>query len=233
MMYIDKTKRESNIFGEVDNSVHSTFEAYFRNEIEIFELNKFFLEIYEDNVKSPVPQNLVKYNYEENNKTLISEYFKNTNFNKYDYEVLCIEDRIEYETYGVKIVVKPDLILRRLSDGKVILFDYKTSKYDKAKHSGYTYQCSLYKNLFEKVKGIMIDEMAIIYVKEKTKKRGETPVDGKTVEVVYDEKVLDRFLYDISNILAERDWKPNLDQFFCNSLCSVRSMCEQKQYTFG
>jgi putative RecB family exonuclease len=233
LMYLDKMKRESNIFGELGNATHSTFEAYFRDEAEIFELKELFLDNCKKQVKTPAPDSLLKYNYEENNINLISEYFSHTELDKSKYEVLCIEDKIEYEIHGIKIVIRPDLIVRRIEDEKVLLFDYKTSKYSKDSHAGYAYQCSLYKYIFEIVRGIHIDEMWIIYVKEKTKKRGQEPKDGKTVELLYDEKVMNRFLYDVSGILAERDWKANLDQFFCNSLCSVRKSCKQKEYTFG
>ncbi len=233
LTYIDRKKRVSNIFAEIGSATHAVFEDYFNDEAEIFELEDLFRKKYEYYVKSPVPKNLLKFNYEDKTIELISKYFRTIEINRDNYEPLCIEGKAEYKIYNVSIVVKPDLIVRRKSDNKVILYDYKTSKYDKEKHSGYAYQCSLYKHIWEQVSGIHVDEMAIIYVKELTKKRGEEPKNGKIVPLEYDEKVMDRFLYDISSIIAERDWKPKLEQFQCENICSVRNSCRYKENTFG
>jgi len=233
LTYLDREKRAENIFSQVGNSVHSTFEEYFKGEVEIFEMDNRFLENYQKYVKLSPPRMLLKYNYEEKNIDLISKYFRNMDLSREDFEVLCIEDKIEYAQDGIKIVVKPDLIVRRLSDGKVTLYDYKTSSYKKDSHSGYAYQCSLYACLYEKVKGVHIDEMNIIYVKEQTKRRGEQPKFGRIIPMVYDEKVLGKFYYGVSGILAEREWNPKLEQFFCNEICSMRKICGYKENTFG
>lgn len=232
--YLEKIKdREGNIFSDFGNLTHYVMEEYFKGNVEIYELDKLFNDNYEKFVTYNAPTSLQKFNYEENTKEKILKFFNSTTIDSSEYEVLAMEDKIEYEIDGIKIVVKPDLIIKRKSDGRVILWDYKTSTYSKDSHSGYAYQCSLYAKIYEIVKGVHVDEMNILYFKETSKPRNKPIVYGRFISLPYDENVLDRFVSEVKEILNSDSWEATTDDFFCKNLCSFRSFCPDKIEAFG
>ena len=232
LTYLDKVKRVGNIFSEFGTAAHNVMEKLFSNECEVWDLNELFLDLYKETVVTPPPASLGQ-KYEEGMLDGLSKFFSTTNLNVDNYEVLCMEEKLEYAVDDINIVVKPDLILRRKSDGKVLLWDYKTSGYKKSSHEGYAYQCSLYAKIYELVKGIHVDELTILYFKETVKPRGKDLIYGKFVNMVYDESVLDIFISDVKKIRQEKAWDATPDQFFCCNICSVKTACEAKEHFFG
>lgn len=233
--YLDKVKnREGNIFSELGNISHFVMEEYFKGNVEVYELDKLFNDNYNRFITYNAPVALQKFNYEENTKDKLLKFFNNTDIDNLAYEPLCMEDKYLYEIDGIKIVIKPDLIIRRKSDGKVILWDYKTSGYKKDSHADYAYQCSLYAKIYEIVTGIHIDEMNILYFKETVKPRGKPMIYGRFVPLEYDENVLERFVSDVKDIFNAETWEANLDDFFCTNICSFRvKTCEDKINRYG
>lgn len=228
--YLDKVKnREGNIFSELGNISHFVMEEYFKGNVEVYELDKLFIDNYDKFVTYNAPTALQKFNYEENTKDKLLKFFNNTDIDNLAYEPLCMEDKYLYEIEGIKIVIKPDLIIRRKADGKVILWDYKTSGYKKDSHAEYAYQCSLYAKIYEIVTGTHIDEMNILYFKETVKPRGKPIIYGRFVPLEYNENVLERFVSDVKKIFNAETWEANLDDFFCQNICSYRNgTCEEK-----
>lgn len=233
--YLEKEKnRDGNLFSDFGNLSHFVMEEYFKGNVEVYELDKLFEDNYSKFITYNEPQILKKYNYEETTKQKLLKFFNNTDIDNLEYEPICMEDKIEYAVDGIKIVIKPDLIIRRKSDGRVILWDYKTSNYKKESHAEYAYQCSLYAKIYEIVKGIHIDEMNILYFKETVKPRGKPMIYGRFVPLEYDENVLERFVSDVKNIFNSETWDAKLDDFFCTNICSFRvKTCEDKINRYG
>jgi len=236
-MYLYKIQRANNIFAESGSAAHDVMEKIFSKEIEVFEAEHAFLEAYKKFVTcSPPPQ--LGQRYEENTIQKMRLFFSNLDIDVDDYEVLCMEDKYNYEVEDIKIVIKPDLIVRRKSDGKILLWDYKTSLYKKESHEGYAKQCSLYKRIYEEVTGNKIDEMSILYFKEtskvrKTKEKDGYVVYGRFIDLEYIPEVLETFVEDVKKIRNESVWDANLDEFYCQSLCSARKVCDFKEKHFG
>lgn len=232
--YIEKVKnREGNLFACFGNISHFVMEEYFKGNAEVYELDKLFNDNYDKFITYNAPVALQRFNYEENTKDKLLKFFNNTDIDNLAYEPLCMEDKYLHEIEGIKIVIKPDLIIRRKSDGKVILWDYKTSNYKKESHAEYAYQCSLYAKIYEIVTGIHIDEMNILYFKETVKPRGKPIIYGRFIPLEYDNNVLDRFISDVKEILNSETWDVNLDDFFCQNVCSFRNVCEEKILRYG
>lgn len=233
--YLDKVKnRDGNIFSDLGNLAHYVMEQYFKGEVEVYELDKLFKDNYDKFVTYNAPTALQRFNYEENTKDKMLKFFNNTDIDNSIYEILCMEDKVNYEIDGIKIVIKPDLIIRRKSDGRVILWDYKTSNYSKDSHAGYAYQCSLYAKIYEIVNGIHVDEMNILYFKETVKPRGKPLIYGRFISLEYDENVLEKFVSDVKDIFNAETWKANLDDFFCQNICGFRNgTCKEKEDRYG
>ena len=235
LSYIEKNKnRDGNLFACFGNLAHFVMEEYFKGNVEVYELDKLFKDNYDKFITYNAPVALQKFNYEDNTKDKLLKFFNSIEIDNLAYEPICMEDKIEYEIDGIKIVIKPDLIIRRKSDGKVILWDYKTSNYKKESHAEYAYQCSLYAKIYEIVTGIHVDEMNILYFKETVKPRGKPIIYGRFVPLEYDENVLERFISDVKDIFNAETWEANLDDFFCQNICSFRNgTCEEKALRYG
>lgn len=216
--YIDRQVQVGNFFAQFGSLVHSVFEAYLKGELEVFELSMKFSEEYPTAITIDPPPLIP--NMEENYIKSVKEFFEKTDFDAYKYEPICIEGKYNITIDGINLVVKPDAILRRKDDKKVILLDFKTSKYTKKKHDEYSVQMSLYAVLFEKITGIHIDETLILYVRE-----------GKFRPVKkIDENILDWVKDVVGQIRAEKEWvaKPD-EEFYCSYICGVRNSCRFKK----
>lgn len=219
--YIENVGPQSgNFYASVGIFCHEILEKYFRKELEIFELGDYFREHYHEIVKSPIPypKGLEQKYYDA--ICLLFDYFA---FDRDKYDVLAIEDKYEIEIEGFKVVVKPDLLLKEIESGKIILIDYKTSNYSANKHKSYQKQLVLYAEIIKRTTEIQIDEIRVWYLR----------VD-KFVDVVYTtdiaKEVMVWFQNGIRNILQEKDFEADTSQeYFCNVLCSVREYCQYKK----
>ena len=218
--YIDKEEKVGNWFGQIGSLSHLVFEEWLKGSIEVFELEPFFKDNYDKNVNIRPPA--YPKGMEENYKTQIADFFKNTDFNPYDWEIVCLESRHEYNLDGIKIVIKPDAVLKNKQTGKVHLLDYKTSKYDAKKQKGYAAQTCLYAKILHLAENITVDKIDIWYIRE-----------NKLKEVEYDEQIAQETLTDFKNMVElirnENDWKAKPDKYFCFELCSVRNSCLEKR----
>ena len=231
--YFYRVQRAENIFAQIGTVSHEVMEEYMAGNIEVFELEQYFRDKYAEKVTCSAPSMLGQ-KFEESTIEKMTKFFSTTDFDRESYEILCMENKYEHVLDGdIKLVVKPDLIVRRKTDGKVILYDYKTSSYKKDSHAGYAKQCSLYKAIFEIVTGIHVDEMKILYFKETVKPRGKPLIYGRFIDLEYNENILEQFISDVKAIRAEKEWSASPDEFFCNNLCSARIMCDVKEKVFG
>jgi hypothetical protein len=226
LTYIDAEDRGNNFYGEYGSFVHLVLEKFFKNELDIFELSQFFKDNYDAYVVSPPPGFHKNAREDYFNKGLA--YFEEFDFDKSLYDIVGIEDSIETEFQDIKLIVKPDLILKHKETEKNILIDYKTAnaykngKLDKTKMAGYLKQFYLYCYFLWQVKNIEIHEIHVWFVNA-----------GKLEKVVFDpikaQEVVDWFLETIRKIKNETEWKANIDnKFFCNNLCSVSANCIYK-----
>jgi CRISPR/Cas system-associated exonuclease Cas4 (RecB family) len=220
--YIDSEDRVGNWYADYGLLIHQVLEKYFKDELKREWLKDYFVDNYSLVVTSdppPFPAGIVDKYYADG---LI--FFDNLPINRDDYDVISIEDKIEAEHEGIKLVVKPDLIVKEKLTGKTLLMDFKTSKpmkgknWDLVKIEGYSNQLLLYAYFLEKVKGIKIDKIQLLFVRL-----------GKVYDIDYSvdnvEKVLSWFVSAIKKIKWEEDWKETVNPFFCQQICGVRRSC--------
>ena len=94
---IDLVERVNNYYGEFGTLVHECMEKYFKGELESFELSQYYKERYGDLIVSHLPDNqrYLEDRYKEQGQTFFDFFY----FDKNSYNVLAVEDNIEYEFF--------------------------------------------------------------------------------------------------------------------------------------
>jgi hypothetical protein len=230
LTYLDLLPRENNFFGEFGTLIHECFEQYFTGKLEAYELSGFYSSRYNEVVKTPAPSTPL--GMADKYKQQGLDFFNNFHFNKEDYEILLVEDTLEFELApGIKMVARPDLVLRNKENKKTILFDYKTATpywankatgkemFDKKKIEGYRQQMYTYTYALRKEKGMAIDEVTLWY--PRLAKLVTTPwvVEEEERAMAYLNEVIARIKNE--EIFAYN----NSNSYFCNELCGVRKHC--------
>jgi hypothetical protein len=225
LTYIQAEDRSQNAFSAFGNLAHSANEKYFKGELDSFELASFYKDNYSKFMTipfPPYPAGMADNYYREG-----LEFFENFDFDKDKYEVISIEEALDAEFEGTKIVAKPDLILKDKETSKYILYDYKTSKiknskYDDKKIAGYLDQMNVYVYFIWQVKNIAIDEIRLWFVRNNIVKC--FPVDPDSVQTT-----MEWFGNTIKKIKSEEEWKfNNKEKFFCQNICSMKFCCPHK-----
>lgn len=223
LTYIEAKERSNNFFGQFGTFVHEIMEKFFKMELESFELLEYYKDNYKKNVfLSPPPyppnmaQNYYKYGY---------NFFGNFSFERDDYEVLAIEGKYDDALEDIKIVVKPDLVLKNKKTGEAILLDYKTSnifkqgkKIDEDKLNGYIKQTRMYSAFLQR-HGIKIDKIKIWFI------RTDSFIE---VECGDNEIPFSWIKETVDSIKKEEEWHATPSKYFCDNLCSVSKFCSFK-----
>ena len=228
LTYIECKERISGWFSDYGLFCHKILEKYFKGELETWDLAKYYEDNYGKEIVTappPYPPSMPESYYNAGLK-----FFTDFNFDKDLYDVLVIEEPIDAEYNGVKLVIKPDLVLREKSSGKCILIDFKTAKIkankkDKEKQlEDYLNQFNLYSYFLWIGKGLEISEIRIWFLRDEIEK--VIKLDMFSVQ-----RSLDWFEETIKNIKIEDKWEPNLDKsnaYFCEQICSMRQICEHR-----
>lgn len=229
LTYIQYEQRSGNFYSDFGSFLHLILQKYFEGELEIMELASYYEEHYEENVKSdapPYPAGIADRYYADGLR-----FFEEFDFNKDNYEVVFVEDIIETTHNDIKLVVKPDLVLKDKKTGEYLLLDYKTSnpfskdgRPDKKKMADYRKQMYLYAYFINHNRDYKISKIRLWFVRV-----------NKFDEFDYVEEdagdVVNWFFNGILNIKFEEEFPPCdtvKNKFFCQMLCSVSSSCEYK-----
>lgn len=236
LTYIKKQKQIQNAFAEWGSFGHLLLEKYFTNRLELFEIASAYEAEYTNNVLHPFPPNayvdLAEKYYLDGLR-----YFSQFEGLPEHYSVMAVEQKINLEIQGIPFVGFIDLILRDNRDDSLVIVDHKSKSKFKNKLEQHDYARQLY--------------LYSLYIKEKY---GEYPKELKfnmfrtqsDVTIPFDEKDLTEtvqwFCDTVSEIYQEIDFPDKMsgntgsqtsndefikNDFFCNELCGVRSMCEQ------
>ena len=222
LTYIDAKNRTTNYFGEYGLLTHEIFEKYWKDELEIWDLEKYYRDNYYSKVISPIPLRINDDKYYTEGLKFFSEF--NIEKNK---EMIIIEDGINSEHKGIKVIIKPDLVYKE--NGEVVLMDYKTSlprdkkgNLDKKKLSSYKKQLLLYLYFIEKEKNIKINKIQILF----TRVNEIIEVEFNNIEVLEN---LNQFIQTIYKIFEEEKFEAKPNAYFCTYLCGVAEHCPFKK----
>jgi len=229
LTYIDAEDRIQNFFSQFGLYVHDILEKWFNNELDLFELPMYYEDHYEENITlspPPYPKGMAQSYYDDG-----LNFFENISFDKEKYELISTEDAISYEYNDIKLIIKPDLILKDKESGEMILFDYKTSKLGKNKKKnqekidGYLVQFYLYVVFLWIAKDIEINKILVWFVRNQD-------IMEFAVDPYKAQEAVEWFESTITKIKNETEWKANLDKkndYFCRFICSTFSECQPKQ----
>jgi hypothetical protein len=228
---IDMVPRINNFYGEYGSLVHECMEKFFKGELEMFELSNYFNDGF-DKMKTSLPteQKYLEERYRKEGDSFFSFFL----FKKEDYDILSVEDDVEYEFHGSPFIAKADLVLRNKATKENILLDYKTSapwkvdkrtgkeKVDKAKLDGYEKQMYTYTYALRTQRNIPIDKVALWFPRMDRFHTFEVKPE-KEIEI------MEWLKGNIDNIRKEEEFPPNnSNSYFCNVLCGVRESCEYR-----
>jgi CRISPR/Cas system-associated exonuclease Cas4 (RecB family) len=229
LTYINCEERNKNFYSDFGLLTHIILEKYFKGELDTIELSNFYKDNYSKIVISPpppYPAGMAERYYADG-----LEFFDNFEFNKEDYEILSIENEIKTVYNNIKLVLKPDLVLKEKKSGLVYLIDYKTStpyknnKWDKKKLEEYHKQMYLYAYFINHTTNIKINKIKLWFVRI-----------NKFDEFDYVEEdagnVINWLFLKVLDIQAEEEFPPcdiEKNKFFCSVLCSMMPYCKYYQ----
>ncbi len=230
LTYIDLSlPKKDNFYSQYGTLIHNCNEQYFSGKIEMFELPKCFNDNYDLIVTDSEPMgNDEKYRMQG------EDFFNNFSLDRNDYDILLIEDKIDFDLNSHVAVAKPDLVMREKSSGIIGLYDYKTSstfridRYtgkevaDTKKLEGYYRQMFIYTYALRIGKGIPVDTITLWFTRPE-----------RMVTIEWDEEKENQAIQWFSNTI-DKIKKENLfpynnkNSYFCNNLCGVRNFCEYR-----
>ena len=231
LSYIEGAPRINNFYAEYGSHVHETLEQFFTGKLESFQLSDYYRDNYSDKVKELAPT--PPYDLDERYKIQGQEFFDRFSFPREKYDVLVVEGKTDFERNGVLYVAKPDLVIRNKETGRTILCDYKTSApwridkrsgkeiEDKKKIKGYYNQMYLYTYALRHHADIPVDQIDIWFPRMKR-------VVSVPVDLVAEDEAMVHVEEIVARLKADTEFKPLISRYFCDNLCSVRSLCEFK-----
>lgn len=224
--YILEEERLSGYYGEYGGFMHHILEKYFKNELEIFELAGYYKEHYHENVISippPKPVDLAEKYYNEG-----LNFLENFEFDLDKYEVIGVEKELSFTIGKFKFIGYIDLLLRDKGTGEIIIYDYKSSdpfkkakSPDKKKIQEYSFQQYLYCYGLYKELNQYPSEFRLWFFRLDKVVRIKFDIGEMNNAVKWAED-------EINEIMAEEDFKPLSNFWFCNYLCSVSKGCPFK-----
>lgn len=222
LTYLEKEERKGNFYSDYGLLIHETLEKFFRDELESFQLSEYYGDNWDRFIQHEAPYFVKVDEYYKGGY----DFFEKFGFIKDDYEIIVIEDKVDVDLEEYGVVVKPDLVIRHIDTGKVILVDYKSSlirskdgAVDEKKLNGYKRQMTMYALFLSNI-GIDIDEVWIWFIRDEFVKFEITSLQKRLTK-----KWIDDTIKEIKN---EKEFKPTINKFFCQNLCSVSHACSYR-----
>lgn len=226
LTYIEIKDRSDNAYAQFGSLIHLCLQKFFEGELESFELSNFYKNNYSKYVVNSFP--IFHKNAAETYYNNGLAFFDNFSFDKEKYDIKIIEDSIESKYNEIDLIVKPDLVLFDKERKKTILTDFKTAngykngKLDMSKMKGYLKQMYLYATFLWIQKNIIIDEIQIWFVIN-------NKIEAIPLDIYKAQDNLEWFINTIKEIKKEEKFEANTNnQFFCNNLCNVGSICKYR-----
>lgn len=222
---------ENNAFAEYGSLCHSLLEGYSKGEIDAFDLASEYERRFDEEVVDDFPPN--KYvDMRESYFYKGLDYFESfSGILDGDYEVIGVEQKVDFEIDGKKFIGYVDLLVRD-HEGKIICCDHKSAnlkfkkngditKGDAEKLQMYKRQQYLYsKCLIEE--GYKPDYLCWNFFN-----------NGMVYKIPFDECEYNEALQwaadTIKKIEAAEEFEPRPNHYFCHNICDQRMACSYGQ----
>lgn len=235
LLYIQKKLKKDNAFSQWGIFLHLILEKYYKNEIELYDLLRFYQSNYQEYITLNFPSNLDDRYYFDG-----IEYLENFEGIPENYDVLEVEKKFNYYVNDIKVSGVIDLILRNKLTGTISIMDHKSRSafkskkdIDNALEQLYIYSRFInqeYRQFPEFLNFNLIRGNQII----------QTPFD-KTQYI----EVMKRFLATVEKIKTDDNIKDKIyisykakgkllskfkkNDFYCNFLCGARNYCNRSK----
>ena len=218
---------EGNFYAETGSFMHEILAMIFSGTMSPDDALQYYIENFDENVFYEVKPSTREKTYE-----LCADYLGSGDFSWIDnYEVLGVEQEIEFEINGYKFVCYIDLLLRDKKDSGIVVLDHKSAPYPFKKNGEVKKNSEKSFNHYKK--------QMYIYCYAIYQKYGEFPKEitwnhfkdmGKFATIPFKKGEYDdtmKWLEDTIHIIeSEESFDPTLDYFFCKNLCNFRASCE-------
>lgn len=232
--YLKKIEGESgdtNAHAQIGKYGHEFFEHIFKGEITPDEALAECIEDFEDIVTEDISEASMQKKY-----AALCQYLADLDVDNFfkEYEVLGVEKKFNWEIDGHKMIGFADLILKRKSDGKIVLVDHKSAGRLMKKDGktplknqieyleSYKKQMYMYADAMKKTMGFFPDIIVWNHF-----------LDGgiKTIIEFNQQEYEDAIQWvkdTIEKIYADEEFIENKSYVMCNMLCNYRNTCEYK-----
>lgn len=229
LTYILKERGDNGVFAEYGIFMHSIMEKYNKGELSEYELEDYYKEHYDENVKAKFPPNAwVDLSTSYYNAGI--EYFNN--FDGYEDDIVEAEEKIDFVMDNGKRKINFTGVIDRIShdENGIIISDYKSKKKFKSKREESEY----YRQLYVYSIPISIKYGKLPY---KLKFHFFRDINNKSEREFNEEdfqNAKDWIFEVIDEIYDTTDFEQNYNDFFCKYICSVPcESCSCKQFGRG
>lgn len=229
--YLDRNKGVDSSFGQFGSFCHKCLEMYAKGELDIFDISEYYEEHYCDEVTMEFPFNkYVDMGISYYEKGL--DYFNKLDFDLDKYDILGVEKRVNFKIGKYDFVGYIDLLLREKESGKIIILDHKSAsikilKSGKISKSDQSHFLEFERQLYLYSKAV-IEDYGRVDSLEWNMFKDQTSIKIPWNEDEYKEAL--KWAEDTIHLIEnEKEWKPKVDFFYCNNLCSQRfNACQYK-----
>lgn len=220
--YIQRVKGSGNAFSEYGKLCHTILEKWATGVVLASDTVDQYVDMFDKVVKHPFPASPV--DLKESYFAKGYKYFES--FEGFEgYEVVDTEVKFVFNIGGYNFTGIIDLILRDKETGKYIILDHKSTGI---------------KNIRPKKKLAVAIRQLYIYSKYVYEKYGEFP--EKLVYNVFNDNIILESLFDeneykattdwaegvIAEILANENWEPKEQDYFCWNICDFLEECQEE-----
>lgn len=230
--YIAEHEGAANAFAQFGTVCHETLEKYLRGELNMFTVPQYYQEHYSEIVTCDFPSN--KYvDLGEKTYRAGEEYFNALNFDFDRYEVLGVEQELNFKVGKYPFHGFADAVYRDRETGEIILRDHKTSSFKYLKNGDVSSKDKQHFQDFRRQEYLYCIPLIEQYGKV-DKLSWNMIRDQKIIEIPFDEKeyigTQEWAIKQINSIMNETLWLPDVSsEYFCNVLCDQRYNCPYRK----
>lgn len=240
-VYIECEDKDSSAMAQFGSLMHTILEKYAKGELDLFDLNDYYEEHFNEEVTYDFPPNKYvdlrdKY-YQQG-----LDYLDNINLDFDRYEILGVEKKVLFSIGGYECIGFIDLLLRDKNTGEIIIEDHKSAsigilKSGKIAKKDQEHFESFKKQLYLYSKPILEEYGSVDKLKWNLFK------EQKFIEIPFNQDEYEESIKwaedTIKRIESETEWGINKElvkakqenkypPFYCMNLCSMRFHCPYK-----